>query len=150
MRKLLSIFFVIVLFTNACTRKTNNAYLQAANTAVENYSLAVESLDRSILEFQNDQTLLQDNTWTADMLQVLADLKTAGEAFKALPEPSSDLVNLDTLLATTADQTTQYVDAMNTAINDKDIAAIDSARSLREDIGESFNEAQNELIRFLS
>ena len=150
MKKLLSTIFVLVLFFSACTRKTNNTYLQAARTAVDNFNAVVEILDGRILEFQTDPSVLQDSTWIADSLQVLADLKTAGDAFGTLPEPSTDLANLDVLLVTAATQTDQYVEAMNTAINNKDVNAVNSAKSLREAIGDTINDAQNELIRFLS
>jgi hypothetical protein len=150
MRKLIPLFFIFVLFTGACTRKTNTDYLQAANTAFDNYEAAVENLDGKIDEFQANQSLLQDEAWTADMLQVLADLKTAGDAFKNLPEPSTDLVTLDSLLVLAADQTDAYVESMNTAINNKDVTAIDNARTSREAIGVTMDDIQNELIRFLS
>jgi len=149
MKKLTLVLTALLLLSTACTRKTNALYLQEAQTALENYNLAVEALDARIEMYEADPTLLLDATWAADTLQVLADLQAAGDTFRDLPEASSDLAALDSLLQSVADETDQYVETVTTAINTLDENLVETARSHRETIGDFIDDAQIELIRSL-
>jgi len=48
-------------------------------------------------------------------------MQIAGNSFKVLPEAPADLSELNRLLILVADETTLYVDAMTTAINERDV-----------------------------
>lgn len=147
--KKLFVLTLAVLLLMACTRQTNQAYLQAAQTAVANYNLAVEALDARIEAFNSDQQLLHDPAWAAESLQVLAELQTAGEAFRSLPEATSDLAELDRLLKLVADETDLYVDTMTTSINALDENGVEVARSHRSTIGQYIEQAKSELNKLL-
>jgi len=150
MKKLIITIAVVALLVTACTRKTNGLYLQAVQVAVDNYNLVVDDLDARIEAYDNDPQLIHDPTWAAESLQILVDLQTAGNAFRTLPDATSDLDHLNSLLQSVANETDLYVDAMTTAINNLDINGVESARAHRETIGQYMDDAQNELIQFLA
>lgn len=149
MKKIIVILTFVLLFATACTNRTDKLYLQAAQEAAKNFSLAVDAWDARIAEYEADHTLIWDSAWVQESLGLLGDLQAAASAFRNLPEVSSNLENLNNLLLSAADETDRYVDTMTTAINTLDENLIETARSQRGAVGDAFNNAQNELIRLL-
>ena len=146
MKKRYILIVVILLFT-ACTRLANQNYLQAAQAAVTDYELALDSLDIRIEMLEDDPQFIDDHIWKEESLRILNDMQIAGNSFKVLPEASADLSELNRLLILVADETTLYVDAMTTAINERDVEGIESTRAHRETIGQYMSDVQNELIK---
>jgi hypothetical protein len=138
---------VAVLLITACTRLANQEYLQAARAAVIDYEMAIDSLDIRIEMLEDDPQFIDDHIWKEESLRILDDLQAAGSSIRDLPEATEDLRKLDRLLILAADEATLYVDAMTTAINERDIEGVESARAHRETIGQYMDDAQNELIK---
>jgi len=68
MKKRYILIVVILLFT-ACTRLANQNYLQAAQAAVTDYELALDSLDIRIEMLEDDPQFIDDHIWKEESLE---------------------------------------------------------------------------------
>ena len=128
MKKIIVFLIIVALFVTGCGKRADSQYLQAAQEALNSYSLAVAAWDARIDEFEADPSLLRDTAWAQESLSLLGDLQKSASAFRELPEVSTNQESLHTLLLSAADSTDSYVDTMTSAINNLDENLVETAR----------------------
>lgn len=148
MKKVIPIIFMVTFLITSCAPKTNQAYLQAANTAVDNYQVQADLLDVYLGQFVANPDVISSVDWTYYSLQILSNLQKADIEIRNLANPSSDLVELDTLLKSIADETDTFAIAMTNAINNQDINGIETSRSERNTIKTHMDDAKIDLDQF--
>jgi hypothetical protein len=135
---------LIVLSLTGCG---SSPYAKALTPIIEQFNLAVDSVNKQLTALIKDQTVFEDAGWKSATTTALMNWNGAAQALLDLPKPEEEYVKLNDMVQELAKQSILAADAYKNAIKTGDITLMNDGSPFMDRVNSLLPQINTEMER---